>query len=153
MNKVKFFIDETNAIVTEKGWKDVIDLSWLSEENISGVFGIESIIGSFVKIFNLGELPVEKVKENFEILRGFIDDVKRENFKEILGMRYDPRLYMSDKELIGFLCDKLESKLNKNERAMMESNELSQFMDMLAAISNVQGPRLHQYAKRKKLKK
>lgn len=152
MNKVKLFVDETVAILNEKGWTD-IDVSWLVEDELQSVFGIDKLIGSFVRVHNLGELPKEKVAENFATFKDFINSIKNEKFKEILEMRYDPRLYMDDKELIDVLCVRLEDRLHKDEKAVEAENaELVNFMNMFGALAKGQ-QRLHQYAKRKKVKK
>jgi len=146
---VKLFIDETIAILNEKNWE--IDTQWLLDE-LAQTPNVNKYISVFVRIHNLSpNLPFEKVKENFGIFRNFLRDVREEKFKELLGMRYDPRLYMSNDELVEHLASKLEDKLNKEESAE-DTTDLLPMMNLLSGLQP-QKPRLHEYAKRKKLKK
>ena len=149
MNKTQLFIDESKAILTEKGWE--IDLGWLTADALNVPY-VDSFIAVFTRLCNeQAELTQESVSKLFEALKGFVEDVKVGKYKELLGMRYDPHLYMSDEELKCALSDALDKKL-RGALGLPQEDENLDIESLMKLMSMMQYTRPHQYAKRKKTK-
>ena len=149
MDKTRLFIDESKAVIVEKGWD--VNLEWLTPEALHVPY-VDSFIATFTKLCNeQTELTQENASKLFDILKRFIDDIRVRKYKELLSMRYDPQLYMTDDELKFVLSDVLDKKLREAIGASQQEDDMGMegLMKMFAAM---QQPKLHQYAKKKKTK-
>lgn len=146
------FVDETNRIKEELQWP--FDLSWLTKSYLEGV-ECESLIAVFTRVMNHSmDLPLEKIEENFKLLKDWIDATKERKYSEKLKVKYDPRLYYTTKELDIAMAEAFEKELNKKQTPEEEldpnvMNSLLQAM-MGGKMPSSPKPRPHQYAKRKK---
>ena len=150
MDKIRLFVDESKAIFAEKGW-DVVSIDWLTADVLNVPFA-DSFISTFTRLCNdQPELSQETVCKLFDTLRTFVSDVKEGKFKELIGLRYDPRLYMTEDELRVTLSDILDKKLceSANIQKKEDDFDVESFMKLMSAM---QQTKPHQFGKRKKVK-
>lgn len=155
---IKLFNDETFIIFEKYSLHELEPLlketvSLLNEMDESFV---KKLIKSFVNAIHKGEVTVEIMQNNLNILKDTICTYKDGNLKQFLEVNVEPSLYMEKEELENTIITKVEMKLKKTaeiekEESKIDTNTLSSLFG--GGFPGIPGFRQKPTSKKYKVKK